>query len=103
MGGLNYEYKSDVSLSSHPIYFIEMTYDLKHLVVQPARETIETSTTLDIILVSHPDLHKKNAVKKYTFSDHYLVYTEFELNHNNVKKVNHDSVEFRDMKTFNPE
>ena len=78
-----------------------MAHNLKQLIVQPTRETIETSTTLDIILVSHPDLHKKNEVMKYNFSDHYLIYTE--LNHNNVKKVNHNSVKFRDMKHFNPE
>ena len=28
---------------------------------------------------------------------------ELELNHNNVKKVNHNSVKFRDMKHFKPE
>ena len=56
-----------------------MGYDLKQIIGQPTRETIETiqtSTTLDIILVFHPDLHKKNGVMKYTFSDHYLVYIE---------------------------
>ena len=31
-------------------------------------------------------------VIKYSFSDYYLVYTELELNHNNVKKVSHNSV-----------
>ena len=41
-----------------------MTYDPKQLIVQPTRETIETSSTLDIILVSYPDLHKKNGVMK---------------------------------------
>ena len=103
MGDLNYDYKLDESLSNNPIYYIEMAYDLKQLIVQPTRETIETFTTLDVILVSHPDLHKKNGVMKYNFSDHYLVYTELELNHNDVKKVNHNSVNFRDMKFFNPE
>ena len=40
---------------------------------------------------------------KYNFSDHYLVCTELELNHNNAKKVNHNSVKFRDMNNFNPD
>ena len=40
---------------------------------------------------------------KCNFSDHYIVYTELELNHNNFKKVSHNSVKFRDMKIFNPE
>ena len=103
MGDLNYDYKLDESLSNNPIYYIEMAYDLKQLIVQPTGETIETSTILDVFLVSHADLHKKNGVMKYNFSDHYLVYTELELNHNDVKKVNHNSVKFRDMKKFNPE
>ena len=92
MGDLNYDYKLDESFSNNPIYYIGMAYDLKQLIVQPTWETIETwTTTLDIILVSHPDLHKKNKVMKYNFSDHYLVYPELELNHNNVKKVNHNN------------
>ena len=53
-----------------------MTYDLTQLIVQPTREEMETSNTLDILLVSHPDIHKKNGVINYNFSDHYLVYTE---------------------------
>ena len=89
--------------SNNPIHYIEMAYDLKQLIVQPNRETIKTSTTLDVILVSHTDLHKNNGVMKYNISDHYLVYTELELNHNDVKKVYHNSVKFRDMKIFNPE
>ena len=99
---LNYDYKLDESLSNNPIYYIEMAYDLKQLMEQPTRETIETSTTLDTILVSHHDFQKKNGVMKYNFSDHYLVYTQLELNHNNVKKVSHNSVKFRDMTNFNP-
>ena len=76
MGDLNHDYKLDESSSNNPIYNIKMGYDLKQIIGQPTRETIETiqtSTTLDIILVFHPDLHKKNGVMKYNFSDHYLV------------------------------
>ena len=79
MGDLNHDYKLDESSSNNPIYNIKMGYHLKQIIGQPTRETIETiqtSTTLDIILVFHPDLHKKNGVMKYNFSGHYLVYTE---------------------------
>ena len=42
-------------------------------------------------------------VMEYNFNDHYLVYAELELNHNNVKQVHHNSAKFRDMTNFNPE
>ena len=40
---------------------------------------------------------------KYNFSDHCLVYTEFEFNLINQKGSTHNVVKFRDMKRFNPE
>ena len=40
---------------------------------------------------------------KYNFSDHYLIYTEFEFNVINQKGSTHNAVKFRDMKKFNPE
>ena len=61
------------------------------------------STTLDVILVSHPSLHRSSGVIKYNFSDHYLVYTEFEFNLIDQKGSTHNVVKFRDMKRFNPE
>ena len=78
-----------------------MAYDLTQLIVQPTRETNETSIMWDIILMSHPDLHKQKGVLKYNFSEHYLVHTDVDLNHNNVKRTNHNSMKFKDMKIFN--
>ena len=103
MGDLNYDYKLDESLSNNPIHYIEMAYEMTQLIFQPTRETSDTSTTLDIILVSHPGLHKSSGVVKYNFSDHYLVYTEFEFNVINQKGSKHNFVKFRDMKRFNTE
>ena len=54
-------------------------------------------------LVCHPGLHKSSGVMKYNFSDHSLVYTEFEFNVINQKGFTHNVVKFRDMKRFNPE
>ena len=103
MGDLNYDYKLDESLSNNPIHYIEMAYEMTQLILQPTRETSDTSTALDIILVSHPSLHTSRGVMKYNFSDHYLVYTEFEFNLFNQKGSTHNVVKFRDMKRFNPE
>ena len=103
MGDLNYDYKLDESLSNNPLHYIEMAYEMTQLILQPTRETSDTSTTLDIILVSHPGLHKSSGVVKYNFSDHYLVYTEFEFNVINQKGSIHNVMKFRDIKRFNPE
>ena len=103
MGDLNYDYKFDESLSNNPIHYTEMAYEMTQLILQPTRETSDTSTPLDIILVSHPGLHEISGVMKYNFSDHYLVYTEFEFNVINLKGSTHNVVKFRDMKKFNPE
>ena len=103
MGDLNYDYKLDESLSNNPIHYIEMAHEMTQLILQPTRETTDTSTTLDIILVSHPSLHKSSGAMKYNFSDHYLVYTEFEFDLVNQKGSTHNVVKFRDMKQFNPE
>ena len=79
MGDLNYDYRLDESLSNNPIHYIEMTYEMTQLILQPNRETSDTSTTLDIILVSHPGLHTCSGVIQYNFNDHYLIHTEFAL------------------------
>ena len=103
MGDLNYDYKLDESLSNNPIHYIEMAYEITQLVLQPTRETSDTSTTLDIILVSHPSLHQSSGVMKYNFVDHYLAFTEFEFDSINQKRSTYNVVKFRDMKRFNPE
>ena len=73
MGDLNYDYKLDEYLSNNPIHYIAMAYEMTQLILQPTRVTSDTSTTLDMILVYHPGLHKSSGVMKYNFSDHYLV------------------------------
>ena len=103
MGDLNYDYKLDESLSNNPIHYIEMAYEMTQLILQPTRETSDTSTTLDIILVYLTSLHQSSGVMKYNFVDHYLVFTEFGFNSINQKGSTHNVVKFRDMKRFNPE
>ena len=103
MGDLNCDYKLDESLSNNHIHYIEMAYEMTRLILQPARETGDTSTTLDIILLSHPGLHTSSGVIQYNFSDHYLIYTEFAFKKINTKKPAHNTVKFRDVKQFNPD
>ena len=76
---LNFNYILDETLSTNPIQYIETAYDMYQLIDQPTRVDDKTSSVLDVILTSHPTLHRKSAVLKYTLSDHYLIYTHMEF------------------------
>ena len=72
---------------------------MHQLIDQPTRVDDKTSSVLDAIFTSHPTLHRKSAVLKYTLSDHYLVYIHMEF-----KIPNHQwlitTLKLRDMKNF---
>ena len=53
-----------------------------------------------VILTSHPELHRKSAVLKYTMSDHFLIYTHIEFKDTKSPTVDHNTVKFRDTKNF---
>ena len=69
-------------LSTNPIHHIETAYDMHQLIDQPTRVDDKTSSVLDVILTSHPVLHRKCAVLKYSLSDHYLIFTHMEFGNN---------------------
>ena len=54
-------------------------------------------------LTSHPALHRKSAVLKYTLSDHYRIYTHIEFENTKQSVVDHNPVKFRDMKNLDKE
>ena len=85
LGDLNFNYILDDTLSTNPIHYIETAYYMHQLFDQPTRVDNKTSSVLDVILTSHPALHRKSAVHKYTLSDQYLIYTHIEFYHNTVK------------------
>ena len=63
----------------------------------------KTSYVLDVILTSHPAIHRKSAVLKYTLGDHYRIYTHMEFENTKPSVVDHNTVKFRDMKNFDME
>ena len=103
LGDLNFNYIMDETLSTNPIHYIETAYDMHQLIDQPTRVDDKTSSVLDVILTSHPALHRKSAVLKYTLSDHYLIYTHMEFEHTKPSVDDHNTVKFRDMKNFDME
>lgn len=98
LGDLNYDYKIDENLCRNPLFYIESLYGLKQLIDSPTRVTVNSSTTLDVILTSIPEFHKSSGVIPVTVSDHYLVYTDLIFN---APEQKHQSVRFRDYKNFN--
>ena len=67
LGDLNFNYILDETLSTNPIHYIETAYDMHQLIDQPTRVDDKTSSVLDVILTSHPALHRKSAVLKYIY------------------------------------
>ena len=103
LGDLNFDYILDATLSTNSIHYIEAAYDIHQLTDQPTREDDKTSSVLDVILTSHPVLHRKCAVLKFTLSDHYLIITHMEFGNIKPSVADHNTVKFRDMKNFDIE
>ena len=97
------DYILDETLSTNPIHYIEAAYDIHQLIDQPTRVDDKTSSVLDVILTSHPVLHRKCAVLKYTLSDHYLIFNHMEFGNTKPSVADHNSVKFRDMKKMDIE
>ena len=76
---------------------------MHQLIDQPTRVDDKTSSVLDVILTSHPTLHRKSAVLRYTLIDHYLIYTHMEFENTKPSVADHNTVKFRDMKNFDME
>ena len=52
---------------------------MRQSIAQPTQVDDKSSCISDAILTSHPELHRKSAVLKYTMSDHFLIYTYIEF------------------------
>ena len=103
LGYLNFNFILNKTLSTNAIDCIKTAYDMHQLIDQPTRGGDKTSSMLDVILTSHPTLHRKSVVFKYTLSDHYLIYTHREFENTKPSVVDHSTVKFHDMKIFDME
>ena len=73
---------------------------MRQLTDQPTRVDDKTSSILDIILTSHPELHRKSKVLKYTMSDYFLIYAHIEFKGTKSPTFDLNTVRFCDMKSF---
>jgi hypothetical protein len=96
-GDFNIDYNCKVS---NLITEIEDLNNLKQLVRFPTRVTPTSSTTIDIILTTNPELHTKTEPLKIGLSDHYMVFTTINFK-SKMRNVDHKYATFRSYKNFN--
>ena len=80
------------------IYDLCQLFDLEQLVTSPTRETISSSTLIDVILSNLGARHTLTDVKHISLSDHYMIYTVIDFN---VKVAECNYLKCRSFKNFN--
>ena len=99
MGDLNYDYINDDTLSRNPVFNIEMLFNMKQLIEEPTRVTVNTKSLLDVILTSDHESHDNTTVINTPMSDHDCVYSEYKLL-KSLQKQKHKVISYRDFKKF---
>ncbi len=79
LGDLNHNYVFGERLCTHPLYKLETLYNMKQLVDVPNRETLNTSSLLDVIFTTNGQSHSTTGLYKIiiALSDHYMIYTVY--------------------------
>ena len=67
-------------------------------ITKPTRVTVSSSTLIDVILVSNPELAKSQGILDITISDHFLVYAVLDLK---APKPATTKISTRSFKTYN--
>ena len=104
LGDLNHNYVFGERLCANPLYQLEFFYNMKQLVDVPTRETLNTSSLLDVIFTTNGQSHSTTGLYKIiiALSDHYMIYTVY----SSVREWDghHEKVLlFRNYKTFSSE
>ena len=97
-GDLKIDYCNEKGPNFKWLKQLENTFNMEQLVYTPTRVTPSSSTIIDHILTSVPDLHIATGVLPYCSSDHFLVYTTLSLS---APKPKHKYSFKRDFKHFN--
>ena len=72
---LNFDYKFDETLCSNIVHQMENLYGMTQIITKPARVTDKSSTLIDVILTTMPELHTYTEVFEITLGYHFLIYT----------------------------
>ena len=99
LGDLNHDSDSSWHLVLNPLNQFETLYVMKQLVAVPTRVTLNTSSLLDVIFSNDHESHTVTGVYHTSLSDHYMIYTVYDL-----VRIIHDSnnkiLKFRNYKKF---
>ena len=102
LGDLNYNYVSNQSLMTSPLYQLETMYGMTQLVCEPTRVTVNTATLLDVIFSTNYHSHSVTGVYKIGLSDHYMVYKIYLMT--TVTQIRPEKViRFRNYRNFSIE
>ena len=74
------------------------SFGLKQLITEPTRETLDTATIIDHVVISNPSNVVESGVVKISISDHYLVYVTRKCR--GSMKANNKVITSRQMKSF---
>ena len=74
LGDLNHNYVFGERLCANQLYQLETLYNMKQLVGVPTRETLNTSSLLDVIFTTNDQSHSTTGVYKIGLSDHYMIF-----------------------------
>ena len=94
---LNFDYKFDETLCSNPLHQMDNMYGMTQIITKPTRITDKSSTIIDVILTTMPELHTNTEVFVITLSDHFLIYTCFNMP---CKANHHKTVKYRCYTNF---
>ena len=98
LGDMNIDYKSGDHALSNPLKQMETHFQMKQLVETPTGATTNSSSLIDVILTTVPDIHVKIEVLPIALSDHFPVITS--LRSEQKPQHDHKTVRFRDYKHF---
>ena len=79
---------------------IENLFEMTQLVENVTRQTLTTSTSIDVIFTTISEKHLLTDILETTFSGHYCVYTVLDISKPTPLKHRHNFVKFRDFKHF---
>ena len=97
LGDLNCDLLCDNSNAEALRSFCTST-NTTQLITKPTRVTVSSSTLIDVILVSNPELAKSQGILDITISDHFLVYAVLDLK---APKPATTKISTRSFKTYN--
>ena len=102
LGDFNCNYMpNQADSNTNKLDYCTKLYGFSQLINSPTRVTNSSSTIIDLIFVSDPELYREAGICHTSVSDHFFVYAVKSFNF--IKGKNPTSVEFRSFKNFDQE